>query len=271
MARSLKGIGNEGIEIGKLVCDFNPDALLDERTFVACMAHLRKLHGIDYTAYDDNGNPTNAKGRADELFELALEGGWTRGEFLERFKRYRASERAHWTNWVPGDILEFGDRRKLYPSSWRDLKIHENRANGANMEAYKIEGIIYYTWKDPEGRKLPFEEINLNAKFEDTYRIVLVGEARREQQEEPPKPKGDLKQQILDLTYEKAELAEKLRKSDSDLKMAKDKLTLLLEKEDELAEAIQTITDLQGELLQARQRISELEEVQGSDGRSVDE
>lgn len=95
-----------------------------------------------------------AKNKAELLFDMVTEDGWSEKRFDMTFKWFLKNK--PYPSWTIADWFSYGV--KLYPQQWYFEKCTQGRNVLKEMDRYKLaDGVIGYKWKD--GIELPLEKL----------------------------------------------------------------------------------------------------------------
>lgn len=95
-----------------------------------------------------------SKNKAELLFDMVTEDGWSEKRFDLTFKWFLKNK--PYPSWTIADWFSYGV--KLYPEAWYRQQCREGMDVRKQMDRYKLaDGVIGYKWKD--GIDVPLEKL----------------------------------------------------------------------------------------------------------------
>lgn len=84
---------------------------------------------------------------AYQTFMIAKESGVSSQMFRKRIKDFVAKFRYTVNHWQPDDILKLSEQPKLYPQSWVEKQLREDKHAWSKVQGYEVGEHVLYTWK----------------------------------------------------------------------------------------------------------------------------
>ncbi len=113
-----------------------PALRLRPETFAAAMAKIGANYGVDYTALDNDGNPTENRAKSLALWETLKNDGWTESDFTAQVHSFL--KRQSFDRWTIADFVNGKTPPELHSHVWAAQE-QKNDATAQNrMEAYQV-------------------------------------------------------------------------------------------------------------------------------------
>lgn len=140
------------------------DAPLDGNDFFDVF--LNTLH----TAFGDNyfDEESEHHKRAKIVFTALQQKRVTKREFGELLMNFVT--RCRYPNWSVAEFFPKNwERERLYPHAWYVEQVQKDKTATTRIEAFKVNGVVWYRYRG--GCALPYERVDLQARFSDVYTI----------------------------------------------------------------------------------------------------
>jgi hypothetical protein len=113
-----------------------PALRLRPETFAAAMAKIGANYGVDYTAKDAQGNPTENRAKALALWETLKSDGWTESDFTAQVHTFL--KRQSFDRWTIADFLNGKTPPELHSHVWAAQEQKKDATAQSRMEAYQV-------------------------------------------------------------------------------------------------------------------------------------
>jgi hypothetical protein len=113
-----------------------PALRLRPETFAAALAKIGANYGVDYTAKDAQGNPTENRAKALALWETLKSDGWTESDFTAQVHTFL--KRQSFDRWTIADFLNGKTPPELHSHVWAAQEQKKDATAQSRMEAYQV-------------------------------------------------------------------------------------------------------------------------------------
>lgn len=113
-----------------------PALRLRPETFAAAMAKIGANYGVDYTAKDAQGNPTENRAKALALWETLKSDGWTESDFTAQVHGFL--KRQSFDRWTIADFVNGTTPPVLHSHVWAAQEQKKDPTAKERMEAYQV-------------------------------------------------------------------------------------------------------------------------------------
>ena len=113
-----------------------PALRLRPETFAAAIAKIGANYGVDYTAKDAKGEPTENRAKALALWETLKSDGWTDSDFTAQVHTFL--KRQSFDRWTIADFVNGTAPPVLHSHVWAAQEMKKDHTAQSRMEAYQV-------------------------------------------------------------------------------------------------------------------------------------